>query len=131
MSSLLSKYNISGNTISSKFKNVVNNHLPYLERNVMDHMKSDTVEWKYITLTFFNTPTLGKGVMGKNIAFWSEHYVLMQCECIYQFQMCIKIQHSVFKISNNEENVINPANLLSLWSTPPSSRGIDHTDRRS
>ncbi len=40
------------------------------------------------------------------------------------------MQHSVFKISNNEENVINPANLLSLWSTLLSSQGVDHKDRR-
>ncbi len=40
------------------------------------------------------------------------------------------MQHSIFKISNNEENVINPANLLSLWFTPLSSRGVDHKDKR-
>ncbi len=40
------------------------------------------------------------------------------------------MQHGVFKICNNEENVINLANLLSLWSTSLSSQRIDHEDRR-
>ncbi len=47
----------------------------------------------------------------------SEYCVLMHRRRTYWLQMLIKIKHSVFKISNNEENVINPANLLSLWST--------------
>ncbi len=40
------------------------------------------------------------------------------------------MQHSVFKISNNEENVINLENLLSLWSSPLNSQRVDHEDRR-
>ncbi len=40
------------------------------------------------------------------------------------------MQHSVFKVSNNEENVINPVNLLFLWSTPLSSQEVDYKDRR-
>ncbi len=40
------------------------------------------------------------------------------------------MQRSVFKINNNEENVINQADLLSLWPTPLSSQGVDHKDRR-
>ncbi len=44
--------------------------------------------------------------------------------------MWIKMQHSVFKISNNEESIINPSSLLSLWSTALSSQGEDHKDRR-
>ncbi len=43
--------------------------------------------------------------------------------------MCIKMQHGVFDISNNEEYVIHPANLLSLWSTALSNRRVDHKDR--
>ncbi len=35
--------------------------------------------------------------------------------------------NSVFKITNNDENVINPANLLSVWSTP---QVVDHKDWR-
>ncbi len=37
--------------------------------------------------------------------------------------------HSKFKISNNEENVINLANLLFLWSTLQLFGGVDHKDR--
>ncbi len=33
----------------------------------------------------------------------------MQGGRIYRLQMWIKMQHRVFKIGNNEENVINPA----------------------
>ncbi len=33
-------------------------------------------------------------------------------------------------ISNNEENVIYPANILSLWSTLQLLRGVDHKDER-
>ncbi len=40
------------------------------------------------------------------------------------------MQHGVFKISNNEEKIINPSNPLSLQFTPPSNRGVDHKDRR-
>ncbi len=50
----------------------------------------------------------------------------MPCGRIYRLQMQIKKQHSVVKISNNEENVIYPANRLSLWSTP---LNIDHKIR--
>ncbi len=50
----------------------------------------------------------------------------MQHERIYRLQMWIKMQYGVFKISNNDlENVINPANLVSLRSTPPSSQEVD------
>ncbi len=37
---------------------------------------------------------------------------------------------SIFKMSNNEENIINPGNLLSLWSILPLLKGVDHKDRR-
>ncbi len=42
----------------------------------------------------------------------------------------MKLQHSAFKISNNEENIINPANLLSLWSALQLLSGVGHKDRR-
>ncbi len=78
----------------------------------------------HITLTFFNNAYPWKGgVMWKDI-------VLMQCRHIYEFQMYIKMQHSILNISNNEENVINPANPLSLYSTPVGSWGVDNKDRR-
>ncbi len=38
--------------------------------------------------------------------------------------MWVKMQHSIFKISNNGKDLINLANLLSLWCTPLSSRGV-------
>ncbi len=49
---------------------------------------------------------------------------------IYRLQMWIKMKNGAFKINNNEENIINPANLLSLRSTSLSSQGVDHKDRR-
>ncbi len=38
---------------------------------------------------------------------WSEYCVLMHCRCTYWLQMWTKMQPSVFKMSNNKENVIN------------------------
>ncbi len=114
-------------------KNLVNSVLLYLAWSVMDQMKSSwTVECRFTLPSHFSTmPTPGKGgKMWKDIAFWSEYCVLMQCGCIYRLEMWIKMQHSVFKISNNEENIINLANLRPLWSTSLSSWGVDHKDRR-
>ncbi len=113
-------------------KNVVNSVPQYLERSVMDQMKSGALEWRCtLPSHFWTTPTPGKkGVMGKYIAFWYKYCILIQYGHIYRLQMWIKMQHSVFQISNNEENVINVTNLLSLWSTSLSSRGVDHKDRR-
>ncbi len=65
-----------------------------------------------------------------DITFWSEYCILMQYGCFYQLWMWIKIQHSFFKIGNNEENIINLVNLLSLWFILWLLRGIDHKDRR-
>ncbi len=63
-----------------------------------------------------------------NIIFRSEYCI--QCGSSYRLQMWIKMQHSVLKVSNNEGNVINPANLPSLWSTPLGSQRITyHKDR--
>ncbi len=125
------------NSISPKIqnwencKNVVNSILLYLERSVM-------IRWKVVLQNedshyhhiFWPRLPLERGsVMWKDIAFLSEYCILMQCGCIYRFQMWIKMQHRVFKISKNEENVINRANLQSLWNTPLSSHRTDHKDR--
>ncbi len=111
------------------YKNVVNSVLLYLRRSVMDQIRSGTVEWRFAIPSHVSTkPTPGKGVMWKDIVFWSENCVLMQCGHFFRLQ--IKMQHRMLKINNISENVINLANLLSLWSTPLSSRGVDHKDGR-
>ncbi len=49
---------------------------------------------------------------------------------IHQLQMWIKMQHSMFKISNNEENIINPAISYACGLTPRLLRRVDRKDRR-
>ncbi len=58
---------------------------------------------------------------------WSEYYILMQHRHIYQLQMLVKMQHSVFRISNNEENITN---LTISCSTPQLLKGVDHKGGR-
>ncbi len=65
-------------------------------------------------------------VLLSTLGIWSEYSALMRCGQIYRLQMGIKMQRRVFKKSNIEENVISPANLLNLWSTPQLRRGADH-----
>ncbi len=62
-----------------------------------------------------------------SILIWILHFGALWT---YQLQMWIKMQHSIFKMRNDEENVINLANLLSLWSILWLLRGVDHKDRR-